>query len=1406
MKKILSLILALLMSASAASFVGAAEDAAIADDTTAAAAATSTEAEVQAQYADALSLLTNWGIYKGTSEDNLDAAKLIARYEMALFVSRVSTGWTDDSKWAVADQWYDRDHDTSGFDDLEGTPAINYLGALSYASQKGIILGYGNKKFGPTDGITYQDALTMIVRTLGYYNLSWPWGNIEKAVTLCLTKGIPSSVKYTDILNRGEVAQILYNALFATTKDGDTLAARNFNGDLAWQTIIITVAGKGRFTTEDVKFPATKLIDGDKAIGFKVVGANGKLSADTYWVKNLQTFNFGDRLENYLGYAYKALFTKDEDSNLVTMEMCKPLVEETVWNWGVTDGNYPITNFLADSKLVSEYSNNTYLNEWYGNYGWYEFIMKNALQGDTVTVKVGNKYGVDWQNGHIVERIADKDKADYTVKIGDDEAYFKIAWTWNTVLNAYFHYVYKEVGGTLEVVGIDILDDKDIQDMLDDPYFTRTEVGTKGLALLTNKDVTKTAYASLIPFTLLDASRPNYGLFEEYRLGQYETAKVKCVPDDADKDGFKLYNLNAVDSYAAALRTEKGYDAADFMDLYQNKPANTVRYTGIFEGACDHGFYWINDERGLVPTTGDYVIYSVDEGTGEIKVVKIIYDISDEKHDDKNFVATGIVRGYNVPSRSVTIGDKTYNYDYNALAGNGLLLKDPSKLEQRAEFTYLFKSLFNQYVQYVVVDGKLVYIKLAGHSSDLIVVDSYAGLSSDGYIVINGYDTKDLVYRQYRIGSYNGWVKGDYYYYPGQAEVDAAFVRGTIYTINSYNATDDVYYVSTVAQRSFIKSSARQLYNIGYDLDELVEKGVLADKATTTVTLTSGYKSFNGGEYVKAGSKDKYILICNPIANWYGTVAGVSTTNGIDAPTAYPHDLEEDALNGFAGGDYAPIIVYVGKGGTNWTASGNAVKKTDDTLVLINVDWWTINGFNKDQYDISYVLFLTYEYETAAYDGTGADGWYLLGASTYTAQCFDVYDGTVKPYTAVNKDLKRGYAYPAINGYIVNDIPYDAVRLNYAVPGAYESGSKYIFGHGTINEVLDADKKPILWDKDKVSKELLSNNPKLVPAGVGKVKGLTGGTSVFFVYTEAGAYGLTKMEVEKITDKQFLAWAEGKDFATIYFWYVHTVGGNTVFYIMVDGDELEKVTYDKPSANALIVDSGRGANALNEDDKHAYAIHDADTALIKATANITEWRRNGVLDPKSESITINSLTFYFADHTDDAHGFTVSSEDHKAIFHDSFEFGDSVECVKNDWNTAVSLNADYTNYQRVPGNIMNTVYTPHGEDGSTCTMIDSVTVAVPSKFATVKLPTIADIDATGTKAVTTASFNVNFDDIDRDNVKENYNFEVTVTITSTVNADGELVNPTISFEYTNIGMQKAGDCPVEASFKVIPNA
>jgi hypothetical protein len=1354
MKKILSLVLALLMSASAASFVGAAEEAAIAPEDTAVAATTAVsdaEAEAQAQYADALALLGSWNILHGKGENNPAAADPIKRYEMALFVSRISTGWTDDSKWAVADQWYDRDHDTSGFDDLEGSGAINVYGALSYASQKGIILGYGNRKFGPEDGITYQDALTMAVRTLGYFNLAWPWGNIEKAVTLGLTKGIPSSVKYTDILNRGQVAQIIYNALFATTKDGDTLAARNFNGDLDWKTIIITVAGKGYFTTDNEKIPAGYL--NDKPLGFRVVKENGELDSTPYWVKNAQSFKFEDRIENYLGYAYKALFTVDE-GNLATVEMIKPLAEEPVWNWGVTNGDYPITNYLSNYELVSKYNKNTYLNSWNSNYGYYEFILMDALQGKDSVKELGNKYGVDWsaaKKGNILERVAKTDDADYVVEINGEKAYFKTAWYWNDVLNAYFHYVYKDVDSKLEVVGIDILDEEDIAKMIGAVYTETVQAtkGSHGLKFITSKDATKTAYASLIPFALNNSPRANYGIFEEYSLGQFTDAKIKCPKDDADKAGFKIYRLNSVSKIAETLFADKGYTDADWPNVYNTNWTKTTAHEGIYEGACDHSeyaFYWLNEEYGLPkPVDGSYVIYSVDEGTGEIKIVKVIYDITNEKADATNFVATGVVRGYNIGTRTVTIGDKSYTFDYDSLKDVGLKL-DTSKVDRKAEFTYLFKTLFNQYVTYVICDGKLVHIELAGKSSDLIVVDSYAGLSSDGYIVVNGYDTKDLQYRQYRIGSYNGWVKGDYYYYPNQATVDAAFVRGTIYTINSYNEGDDVYYVSTVALR-YLNPDDQTL---NYDVDELIQKGILADGKTVTVTLNEGYKSF-GGDYSKAKSTDKYILICNPLVNWYGKdFFGNSTTNGVDAK--YPHDLEGKDLYGLAGGDYAPIIVYVGVGGANWTATGNPVK-TGDTTILLNVDFYGINGFNKDQYDISYVLFQTWDYETAAYDGANATGWYLLGASNYTARCFNLYTGAVGTYTAVNKDLRLGYAYPAIGKTIVNDVPYDAVRLNVALPGAYESGSKYVFGHGTMKGYED-----VLWSADKVSQKILSHNDKLVPATLGKeVKGLTGGTSVYLVSTYDGLYGGTKFELDKISDKEFAAWLEKNNYdaATVSFWYVHTVGGNTVFYIAADGDAFIKEDYTLKTSNLVDV-----TNDTTKD--YAYI-----ETILGGTQKeyVDDNEKKYTVDATIDNITLDFIGASVAEKKTDTH---------HAIDTNDFHFGYMGYCDTEDWETDVTLSiADDANEYRIYGSIFTLEYDPHNIDETVCDLIKAVKINLATEDAKI-------VNVTTGKVVENAKFSlIQLDDtgkaqkitvkvVVKDSNGTKYDFTIEITPTLTV--------------------------------------
>ena len=119
MKKILSLILAGLMTVSCAAFV-AADDAAV-------------EATTDPVQDYAIEFLANCGVFKGG--EGLTNEDLIQRYQMALFVSRISTGWVDDATWE------DGTANDATFKDIDTEPANKYLGALSYANQNGIIEG-----------------------------------------------------------------------------------------------------------------------------------------------------------------------------------------------------------------------------------------------------------------------------------------------------------------------------------------------------------------------------------------------------------------------------------------------------------------------------------------------------------------------------------------------------------------------------------------------------------------------------------------------------------------------------------------------------------------------------------------------------------------------------------------------------------------------------------------------------------------------------------------------------------------------------------------------------------------------------------------------------------------------------------------------------------------------------------------------------------------------------------------------------------------------------------------------------------------------------------------------------------------------------------------------------------------
>ena len=75
----------------------------------------------------------------------------------------------------------------------------------------------GDGTFAPDAPVTYEQALKMVVCTLGYVQFAenlgeWPEGFIKQANTLDLTKKV-NSTGYSEGATRGMIAQVLYNAL-----------------------------------------------------------------------------------------------------------------------------------------------------------------------------------------------------------------------------------------------------------------------------------------------------------------------------------------------------------------------------------------------------------------------------------------------------------------------------------------------------------------------------------------------------------------------------------------------------------------------------------------------------------------------------------------------------------------------------------------------------------------------------------------------------------------------------------------------------------------------------------------------------------------------------------------------------------------------------------------------------------------------------------------------------------------------------------------------------------------------------------------------------------------------------------------------------------------------------------------
>lgn len=153
---------------------------------------------------DAVTRLTALGIISGFPDGTFRPAEPVTRAQMAKIIT-TAVGVGEAANYAAG---------TTKYTDV---PASHWAsGYINIASDMGIIQGYGDGRFGPEDQVTYAQAITMIVRALGYEPAAqakggYPGGYLAVAAENEITEGV--TVVAGLAANRGDIAMMVDNSL-----------------------------------------------------------------------------------------------------------------------------------------------------------------------------------------------------------------------------------------------------------------------------------------------------------------------------------------------------------------------------------------------------------------------------------------------------------------------------------------------------------------------------------------------------------------------------------------------------------------------------------------------------------------------------------------------------------------------------------------------------------------------------------------------------------------------------------------------------------------------------------------------------------------------------------------------------------------------------------------------------------------------------------------------------------------------------------------------------------------------------------------------------------------------------------------------------------------------------------------
>jgi len=330
MKKVVNSVLASALALSVAPMAFAAED------------ATTTAPKMDAAMEKTVKRLEALGLVAGYGNGDYGVDRTITRAEFATLIVR-ARGLEQGAKLAQFNKTYTDVNSTDWF-----------AGFVNVASGEEIVKGFPDKSFKPQNQVTYAEAVTMIVRALGYepsVNTSaWPNNMISKASELNIAKGISNP---NNAAVRGDVFKMLDNALRV-----DLMEQKEFGTDIRFEITDKTLLTKYlKVTVRDMDWAHEAGNDSDDlplvtnvpAIGLGKIKANevtlnGKdagLGNTTYKVAD------GINPNEYDGQKVQVWIKDDRENVIVWMEGSED--EEVVMD--------RVSEFLVKGKTYTDATN-----------------------------------------------------------------------------------------------------------------------------------------------------------------------------------------------------------------------------------------------------------------------------------------------------------------------------------------------------------------------------------------------------------------------------------------------------------------------------------------------------------------------------------------------------------------------------------------------------------------------------------------------------------------------------------------------------------------------------------------------------------------------------------------------------------------------------------------------------------------------------------------------------------------------------------------------------------------------------------------------------------------------------------------------------------------------------------------